>query len=152
MGPIEPVHEGDTGPKVSDLHIGLLFLIRHQGGISPNDRKVLLKRFAPEVSQNRFGEVTRSLVAMYQSQLKNWPNYWPPLPPNIATIVQSIPANLPGDVDAGTAEALNWLVETFRNMQSPSPPSGKLQPAAILRNLAKPRRSKARTGARPKHK
>jgi hypothetical protein len=140
MGPIELVHEGDTGPEVSNLHIGLLFLIRHQGGISPNDRKVLLKRFAPEVSQNRFGEVTRSLVAMYQAQLKNWPNYWPPLPPNIATIVQSIPANTPGDVDEGTAEALNWLVQTFGGMASPPPPRGKLRPATMLQKKRKGRR------------
>jgi hypothetical protein len=60
---------------------------------------------------------------MYQAQLKNWPNYWPPLPRNIATIVQSIPANTPGDVDEGTAEALNWLVQTFGGMASPPPPS-----------------------------
>jgi len=151
MTPIQPVHEGATGPKVTALHVGLHFLIGHQGN-PPNVVKTLLTQLAADVAKNFYGEATRRLVAIYQGQLKNWPNYWPPLPPNIATIVQSIPANLPGDVDAGTAEALNWLVETFRNMQSPSPPSGKLQPAAILRNLAKPRRSKARTGARPKHK
>jgi hypothetical protein len=102
-------------------------------GKSPNVANVLLQRLAPEVADNTFGEVTRSDVSMYQCQLKNWPNYWPPKPKNIATIVQSSPANCPGDVDAVTAQALNWLVETFRRIQSPSPARGKLRPAAILK-------------------
>jgi hypothetical protein len=77
---------------------------------------------------------------MYQGQLKNWPNYWPALPKNIAKIVQLIPANLPGDVDAVTAEALNWLVQTFGGMASPPPPRGQLRPAAILKKRRKGRR------------
>lgn len=137
MEPIVPVEEGETGPEVSNLQIGLLFLIRHQGGISPNDQKTILKRFAPEVSQKYFGEVTRSLVAMYQAQLKNWPNYWPPLPQNIAIIVNSIPPDTPGEVDQATAEALNWLVQTFGGMASPPPPRGELRPTKILQKQKK---------------
>jgi hypothetical protein len=69
---------------------------------------------------------------LYQAQLKNWPNYWPALPKNISKIVQLIPPNTPREVDEETAEALNWLVETFRRFKSPSPARGKLRPAAIL--------------------
>ena len=31
MTPIQPVHEGATGSKVTALHVGLHFLIGHQG-------------------------------------------------------------------------------------------------------------------------
>jgi hypothetical protein len=131
MRPIEPVSFGTTGPKVTNLQLGLLFLLHHQGPVDPA-RETLLERFAPELGEHRFGEVTRSLVALYQAQLKNWPNYWPALPKNIAKIVQLIPPNTPGEVDEETAEALNWLVETFRRIKSPSPARGKLRPAVIL--------------------
>jgi hypothetical protein len=120
MTPIQPVHEGDTGPKVTTLHVGLQFLIGHQGN-PPNVQQTLLARLAPDVSGNVYREATRSMVALYQAQLKNWPNYWPKQPQNIANLVQLIPANTPGDVDAGTAQCLNWLVETFRRIASPPP-------------------------------
>jgi hypothetical protein len=135
MTPIQPVHEGDTspnaGPKITALHAGLLFLINHQGN-PPNVQQSLLAQLAPEVSQNSYGEVTRRMVSIFQNQLKNWPNYWPAMPKNIAKIVQSIPANCPGDVDAATAAVLNWLVETFRRLASPPPPRGNQRPTAIL--------------------
>ncbi len=140
MRQIVPVHMGDTSPKVTNLHVGLVFLIGHQGN-PPNVTQVLLQQLAPDLAPpERFGEATRELVSVYQGQLKNWPNYWPPLPRRIATIVQSIPANLPGDVDAATAEALNWLVETFRRIASPPPPRGTLRPATILQKKRKGRR------------
>jgi hypothetical protein len=134
MTPIKPVHEGDTGPRVTALHVGLVFLIGHQGNPLPV-QQTLLAQLAPDVGDNVYREPTRQLVAIYQGQLKNWPNYWPPLPQKIKNIVQSIPANLPGDVDSGTAEALNWLVETFRRIASPPPPRGNLRPAMILQKV-----------------
>ena len=135
MTPIEPVHEGDTGPKVTILHMGLLFLIGHQGN-PPSVQQTLLARLAPELGPpHLYGEATRSMVSIYQGQLKNWPDYWPKLPKNIAKIVLLIPANLPGDVDAVTAEALNWMVETFRRIASPPPPRGNLRPAVILQKV-----------------
>jgi hypothetical protein len=139
MRQIVPVHMGDTGPKVTILHAALQFLIGHQGN-PPNVTQSLLQQLAPDVAANTFGQATRNIVALFQGQLKNWPNYWPPLPQNIATIVQSIPASLPGDVDAGTAEALNWLVETFRQMASPPPPQGTLRPVALLKKMQKGRK------------
>jgi hypothetical protein len=139
MTPIQPVHEGDAGPKVTALHVGLHFLIGHQGN-PPNVQQTLLAQLAPDVTHNVYGEPTRHLVGIYQLQLKNWPNYWTPskLPQDIANIVQSIPASCPGDVDKATAKVLNWLVETFRRMPSPSPPRGNLRPAAILQQQGLP--------------
>src|SRR5262249_60779139 len=100
MTPIKPVHQGDTGPRVTALHAGLVFLICHQGNPLPV-QQTLLAQLAPDITDNVYREPTRSLVSMYQFQLKNWPNYWTPpkLPRNIANLVQLIPANCPGDVD-----------------------------------------------------
>jgi hypothetical protein len=137
MTPIQPVQEGTTGPKVTALHVGLHFLIGHQGN-PPSVQQTLLAQLAPDVAQNIYGEATRSIVAIYQGQLKNWPNYWPKLPKNIAKIVLLIPPNLPGAVDAVTAECLNWMVETFRRIASPPPPRGNLRPAAILQKKGLP--------------
>src|SRR5262249_4268913 len=133
MRKIQPVHMGATGAEVTNLHLGLLFLIAHQDeGASDKERKKILERFAPEVAKNEFGKVTRDIVAMYQEQLKHWPNYWPELPKKIANIARSIPANYPGDVDEGMAEALNWLVKTFLHLKPPTPPRGKLRLPAKL--------------------
>jgi hypothetical protein len=110
-----------------------MFLLHHQGPVDPA-RETLIERFAPEFGEHRFGEVTRSLVGLYQAQLKNWPNYWPKQPQRIKNIAQDIPGNTPGEVDEETAEALNWLVETFRRIKSPSPARGKLRPATILQS------------------
>ena len=86
MTPIKPVHEGDTGPRVTALHAGLVFLIGHQGNPLPV-QQTLLAQLAPDVADNVYREPTRQLVAIYQGQLKNWPDYWPKLPKNIAKIV-----------------------------------------------------------------
>jgi hypothetical protein len=137
MTPIQPVHQGATGPKVTALHVGLHFLIGHQGN-PPSVQQTLLAQLAPDVAGNIYGEATRSLVAIYQGQLKNWPNYWPKQPQKIKDIVQLIPPNTPGDVDSGTAEALSWLVETFRRIASPPPPRGNLRRAAILQKRGTP--------------
>jgi hypothetical protein len=115
MRDIQPVHLRDTGPKVSNLHKGLLFLLINQPGISPNDRETLQHRLAPEVREEKFGDVTAELVGMWQYQFKNWPNYLPPLPRWLKAIVQNFPISAvtgrgSGDVDEGTAKALNWYL------------------------------------------
>ena len=124
MKAINPVHLGDTGPKVSNLHKGLLFLLFHQPGISNNNRKALQQRLAPELGTQTFGDATAELVGLWQYQLKNWPNYLPPLPKGLSKKVQNLPGLTSpigalvagkgnGDVDAVTAEALNWLLKKF---------------------------------------
>jgi hypothetical protein len=94
MIPIQPVQEGTTGPKVTALHVGLLFLIGHQGN-PPSVQQTLLAQLAPDVAQNIYGEATRSIVAIYQGQLKNWPNYWPKLPKNISRVSELDGRNIP---------------------------------------------------------
>ena len=134
MRKIEPVHMGNTGPKVTNLHMGLLFLIGHQG-FPEHDVAMLLKQLAPDVGAHRFGEPTRRIVAMYQEQLTHWPNYWPAIPKKFEKIVKYIPPTFPGDVDQGMAELLNWLVQAFRGTKSPKLARGNLQPAAIFKKL-----------------
>ena len=116
MRDIEPVRLHNKGPKVHNLHKGLVFIIGHQRGISDNDRKSLLEQLAPELRTQTFEDATARLVGMWQYQFKNWPNYMPPLPQKLAAKVRNLP--MPpgtgrgnGDVDAVTAEALNWLLK-----------------------------------------
>ena len=118
MKEIRPVHMGNSGPKVSNLHKGLLFLLFHQPGISHNNRKSLQQLLAPDVRTQTFGNATLELVGIWQYQLKNWPNYLPPLPKWLRDEVQNyltIAANGRGngDVDEVTAKALNWLLKKF---------------------------------------
>ena len=115
MRDIQPVHLHNTGPSVSNLHKGLLYLLIHQPGISGNDREKLSLRLGPEVRMETFGNVTAELVGMWQYQFKNWPNYLPPLPRWLKAIVQNFPISAvtgrgSGDVDEGTAKALNWYL------------------------------------------
>jgi hypothetical protein len=118
MKDIKPVHLGDSGPKVSNLHKGLLFLVFHQPGISHNNRKSLQERLAPEVRRETFGNATAELVGIWQYQLKHWPDYLPALPNWLKAEVQKLPMSNTGpgngDVDEGTAQALNWLLRKFR--------------------------------------
>jgi hypothetical protein len=129
MNQIVPVHLGETGPRVTNLHVALQFLIGNQGNpISVT--QILLQQLAPDVAANTFGQATRNIVAIYQGQLKNWPTAsWGKLPQRIIDLVQLIPADLPGDVDDVTAQVLNWLVEKFGGMPSPSPARGKVRPS-----------------------
>jgi hypothetical protein len=136
MREIEPVHLGAVGPKVTNLHTGLLFLIGHQG-IPDHDVAMLHQQLAPDLGAHRFGEPTRRIVAMYQEQFTHWPNYWPPIPKKFGIIVKYIPPTFPGDVDEGMAELLNWAVEAFRKMKSPPPPRGNSRPAVILQKQTK---------------
>ena len=116
MKEIRPVHMGDSGPKISNLHKGLLFLLFHQPGISQNNRKSLQQLLAPEIRTQTFGNATAELVGIWQYQLKNWPNYLPPLPKWLKDELQSLPISGGtgnGDVDEVTATALNWLLKKF---------------------------------------
>ncbi|MBR0696846.1 hypothetical protein [Bradyrhizobium lablabi] len=119
MKDIKPVHMGDSGPKVSNLHKGLLFLVLHQPGISHNNRKSLQLRLAADVRTQTFGSATAELVGIWQFQLKNWPDYMPAQPRWLKDELQNLPmaANTGrgnGDVDTLTAKALNWLLRKFR--------------------------------------
>ena len=124
MKDIQPVHLNNTGPKVSNLHKGLLFLLFHQPGISNNNRKALQERLAPDLGSQTFGDATAELVGLWQYQLKNWPDYLPPLSKKLSKKVQNLPGLTSptgalvagkgnGDVDEVTAEALNWLLKKF---------------------------------------
>ena len=64
MKAIRPVHLHNTGPKVSNLHKGLLFLLLHQTGVSDNDRKTIQNRLAPELRKQMFGQATAELVGI----------------------------------------------------------------------------------------
>ncbi|MFK4511830.1 hypothetical protein [Bradyrhizobium daqingense] len=117
MKPIRPIHLHDTGAEVSNLHKGLLFLVLHQPAISDSDRKTLQSRLAPEVRAQIYGAATTELVGIWQNQLKNWPDYFPPLPQELKAKVRTLGASPTGrgtgDVDEVTAEAFNWLLRTF---------------------------------------
>jgi hypothetical protein len=91
MRAIQQVHLRDTGPKVSNLHKGLLFLVLHQRGIDDNDREILSQRLAPEVRTQTFGNATAELIGIWQYQFKNWPNYLPALPQSLKAQVQNLP-------------------------------------------------------------
>ena len=114
MRDIQPVHLQNTGPKVSNLHKGLLFLIIYQSGISDNDRKTLQGRLAPELRTQTFGNATAELVGIWQYQLKSWPDRPARLEAKMENLpISPITGRGNGDVDEVTAEALNWLLKKF---------------------------------------
>lgn len=117
MKEIRPVHMGNSGPKVSNLHTGLLFLLFHQPGISHNTRKSLQQFLAPEVRTQTYGNATTELVGIWQYQLQNWPDYLPPLPQWLRNSFRNLTISASGrghgDVDEATAKALNWLLKKF---------------------------------------
>jgi hypothetical protein len=116
MQTIHPIHFGSTGPAVANLHKALLFIFFHESGVSHATRKALRQRLAPDVLSERYGEATTELVGIWQNQLKNWPNYFQPLPRDLAERVRNTITVLSGtgrgngDVDEVTAEALNWFI------------------------------------------
>jgi hypothetical protein len=89
MLPVEPVHLGNTGAAVSNLHKALQFFIMHEPGISNKDRHTLRGELGPDLQTKMFGEGTLRLVKTWQEQLN---------------LLQS------GDVDQTTANALNGLL------------------------------------------
>jgi len=64
VNPIEPVHLWETGPRVTNLHAALQFLIGHQGNPT-SVAQVLLAQLAPDVADNTFGQATRNIVAIF---------------------------------------------------------------------------------------
>jgi hypothetical protein len=91
--PIEPVHLHAQGAAVANLQAGLLFLIRNESGISPNDRLVLEQRLTLDLRGQVYGDVTAQLVALFQKQLAS----------RFDLLVN-------GDVDQATANALNTIL------------------------------------------
>jgi hypothetical protein len=109
MKPITPVHMGNTGAAVFNLHHGLLFLIMNQPGISNNDRRQLQQQLAPDVQTDTFGLATERIVRIWQEQLNSNAN----LPQNLQNLVVN------GDVDQKTAAALNWLLGELGALPEP---------------------------------
>lgn len=116
MQKIQPIHFGSTGPGVANLHRGLLFIFFHEPGVSHATRDALRQRLAPEILTETYGEATTELVGIWQNQLKKWPNYFHPLPHDLAQkvnttlTISSVTGRGNGDVDEITAEALNWFI------------------------------------------
>jgi hypothetical protein len=117
---IQPVKMGDRGPKVAALHKGLLFVFFHESGVSPETRRALRDRLAPDVMDEVYGDATTELVGIWQNQLKFWPNYFAPLPPDIAAGVKNTfspttgTGKGTGEFDELTAKALNWFIGKLR--------------------------------------
>jgi hypothetical protein len=138
VNPITPVHMGNTGRAVFNLHHGLLFLIMNQPGISDNDRRSLKKQLAADVADDTFGLATQRIVKVWQEQLNSNPD----LPQDLQGLV------LNGDVDPKTASALNWLLGTLgafpvsRATARARPPriKSKKKASNIRRKLAKRRK------------
>jgi hypothetical protein len=113
MRAIQAAHLHESGAEVTNLHEGLLSLIRRQPGISDETRAVLEKQLAPDLGAQRFGTATAGLVGIFQYQLKRRED----LPKEVKARFKNLPL-LPtdagtgnGDVDDLTAEALNWLLK-----------------------------------------
>ncbi|WOH69604.1 hypothetical protein [Bradyrhizobium sp. BWA-3-5] len=119
MQTIHPIHAGDRGPAVANLHNALLFIFFHESGVSHATRKALRDRLAPDVLNETYGDATTELVGLWQNQLKNWPNYFHPLPRELAERVRNTFSPTTGtgrgngDVDQVTADALNWFIRTL---------------------------------------
>jgi hypothetical protein len=120
MQKIRPIPFGATGAEVANLHNGLLFIFFHESGVSPETRRALRDRLAPDVLDEKYGEATAELVGIWQNQLKNWPNYFHPLPRDIAEKVRNTFSPMigagrgTGELDEVTAEALNWFIGKLR--------------------------------------
>ena len=100
MRPIQPVHLGDKGARVHNLHSALQFLLLHQS-ISDNDLRILRQRLAPEMRDETFGKATSDLVGIWQDQMK----HRLAVPKELRD-----PLQVNHDVDRPTANALNWLL------------------------------------------
>jgi len=98
---ITPVHLGDNGASVSNLHKALLFLIWTES-IEGTDRQSLKEQLAPEMHPETFGQATFRIVKIFQQNLDSHVGIDFP---------KDLKAPLPnGDVDEITAKALNWLL------------------------------------------
>ena len=121
MTAIRPVHMGDGGGRVTDLHWGLIYLIRHQSGMENATRVAMERQLAPEVAANHFGRETADIVGIFQGQVVSRVKAKTTTTPDpVLDKFGGIPMLRPdaakgnGDVDELTAEALNWLVQEAR--------------------------------------
>ena len=69
---VTPVHRGNTGTAVSNLHTALKSLLKGEGG--GGDITKILKRLEPEVRNNTFGGETAEVVSIYQGKLLGCPD------------------------------------------------------------------------------
>ena len=107
MNRIKPCHKGETGPRVFDLHVGLLYVISYERGISPNDRATLAWQLNHDWPGHVYTGWTENIVSLWQGQFINPPQEW-----NFPYQQDWPPGTRPtGDVDPRTAKALNWLLE-----------------------------------------
>jgi hypothetical protein len=106
MTPIQPVRRNNKGAAVAALHAGLLFLIRNQAGISPNDRHALEHGLASELRDQVYGDWTAHLVSLWQQQLGD----------RFQLLVS-------GNVDQATADALNTRLTELGAPADGSPPA-----------------------------
>jgi hypothetical protein len=99
--PIKPIRYNATGPTVSNLHKGLLFLIMHEPGISDDNRRTLAARLAPELRTQTYGQATLDIVKLWQGQLNNRPD----VPKELLPITEK------GELDQGhrqCSELASW--------------------------------------------
>jgi len=119
---IEPVHMGESGPRLAALHKGLLYLIRNQRNMTDGMRAAFEAQLKHDRIPDRFGTATASIVGIFQAQLvsrvrsqtKNTPNPVPTKFGGIPMLSRGDAATGNGDVDDLTAEGLNWLVTETR--------------------------------------
>src|SRR3954464_10071784 len=139
---IEPVHMGESGPRLAALHKGLLYLIRNQRNMTDGMRAAFEAQLKHDRIPDRFGTATASIVGIFQaqsvsrvrSQTKNTPNPVPTKFGGIPMLSRGDAATGNGDVDDLTAEGLNWLVTETRgpqkNSKTENPP--KYLPFGVL--------------------
>jgi hypothetical protein len=101
MKRITPVHLGETGTAVSNLHTALKSLLKGESG--GGDIAMILKRLEPEVRNRTFGGVTAEVVSIYQGKLLS-------LHDLSLELKRALPLSPNGDVEQATADALNWLL------------------------------------------
>jgi hypothetical protein len=100
---IRPCHKGQTGPRVFDLHVGLLYIISYEPGISDNDRATLVWQLKHDWPGHVYTGWTENIVFLWQGQFINPPQEW-----NFPYPQDWPPGTRPtGDVDPRTAKALN---------------------------------------------
>jgi hypothetical protein len=101
MKHIQPVHMGDTGPAVSQLHGGLWFLITTES-IEDGQLKIIKSELAPDIQTNTFGLATFEIVQIYQRNMDSRAEFLKKY--KLKPVVTN------GDVDEGTAHALNCFI------------------------------------------
>jgi hypothetical protein len=97
--PVEPIDYGAKGEAVANLHAALLFLINDKN-IDQQTQRTLVERLEYEWRTRTYGQVTLDIVKLWQGQLNNRGD----VPKELLPITDK------GQLDQGTANALNWLL------------------------------------------